>query len=694
MSKITMDEAVAQLATCTGLKLKTLNQSIQTVQAGVGQFASLEQALKDGFTGEQQTIVNALNRLLSLIPEVPSNEAILSIAQTAISQWTTGADAALDTIQEIGDYLANNTDVRDGILQALGKRVAVDHQQNFTAEEEAMGRLNIKALGSVEGAQMIATAKDEAIAASETAIEDALVPIDESLDQHQALLDTLLSAYPAPAAVTTLGVYNNTTVLKTGKLATTAGAAYSATAPAGTQVTHAIRDTDFTLTSLPTDTAFDQADKGSLELVINGTTVDTFNLATPYDVTKKNTVQTYTPANGAAGKLTVVSVGVYNTFHTRGVARINIAGADLVSGHNEIKIVHTGITPVQTSAVFAVWFDTAAMTLAITGQTLALGTVNTIKRSGVTYATTGTEVTATLAAAGVVSNVYKDVPVSIAAMPGIAATTVGLSDASVSGLTSPVPAATETMTVTSKVLTVTVAGAATENLVGTVTAENAFVSTNATFPTSNIMIWTKNAARTGSKESFSDESWRLPTATDLTAAAAMTMPTTGNWDSNAALAAGELQVGVIANGKVGLKLARASYAAKLPTQVTDYSAMTGEGVAKYFFIPPSARGKCQVVIKGVTTAPSAYGTGLYNVRIALPSQTNMLDLGRGEDTMEAVTTENAGCSYAPATPGAGQVTLYANFKGRNTISSGNRIGVEITIRDASITHEDIEVLWN
>lgn len=696
MDQVTMDVAVGQLAVCTGLQFKQLKGIISNIQAGIGTWGSLNEAIRNGLDGEHQTIVDALNKVHSLIPPEMTESHVTTLANQAISAWTTGSDTALDTLQEIGVYLNNNTDVRQALLDALAMRVAVDHRQNFSETQEAMGRLNIAAMGSVEGTAAIATAKAEAIDAAETYVDNSLTPVTTELSEHQIMLDAFAAAYPPASNLNVLGIHAASTVLKTGKLAVTAGAAYDAAAPAGTSVNYAIRDRDFQLTTLPTDTAFNQADAGTLELWVNGAKTDEFNLAGAFDSTKRSAQQTYAPANGAAGKLTVVSCGVYNALHQRAVARINVVAADVVSGLNTFQIKHVGIATPQSSQVFNVWYDTATTALSTDPMknTLFLKDETSVATlSGVKYATTGSILKSSTAFNGVVSNVYLDTPVSYSGFPGVPNGTIAIADAAVTGLSNP-PVNTEQMWTKNKDLNVTVTGAATEAAGGTFTYANAFASTTASVA-SNIMIWTDATPRTDTVEPFSGESHRLPMSTDLTGAGFMTMPLAGNWTSSAALAATDVQVGVIAEGKTGIMLPRKNYTGKLPVNTADFTAYTGAAGFKTSFVSPGARSNCKIVLTGVTEVPGVFGAGKYNIRVALPTQTAMLDAGAGEDTAQLATETNAGAQYAPAVVDVPNktVTLFVNFKGKNTVSAGSRMGVEVMLRDAAISIENIAVIW-
>lgn len=691
MTDVTMDVAVGQLAVCTGIKFKTLSNAISNVQANVGDFATLTPELKAGLEGDQQTIVNAIKKLQTLIPTVHTNEQIAVLVQNGIDSWVAGADEALNTLQEIGSYLANNTTVRDEILNALANKLDIGEVKNYSEVTKLVGRTNLDVLSSTEVNINITAGVTEAKTFATDAVDAAVEIIDNELVEHQDVLDMIMAGAAAPDALAAVTVYNATTVLKTGKLASSVSAAYRPAAPAGTQVAYAIRDKDFTLSTLPVG-AFDKAGNGKLDLTINGVLVDSFDLAAAFDATKKTTNQTYTPANSAGGKISVLAVGVHNMFYQKGTARVNIAAADLREGDNSIVLAHTGITPVQTAAEFVVFVDGVDHALSVVSPAYTLGTTNVVSRSGVNYAGTGSVVLLGATANGVVSNVYLDTIATTAATNGIAAGSIALTDAAVSGLSNP-PVATENATITDKAFTVNVAGAATTSLAGSVTIQNAFLTATAAVPASNIMVWTDAVARTGSIESFSDESWRLPMSTDLTDAAFAALTLTGNWTSSTALSATDLQVGIIANNKTGVMLPRATYTTKHPANTANYAAFTGSAGLKTSFTPPSARGRVQLLVTGTSVPPAPWGTGDWNMRVALPTQTNLLDCGAYEDTAQAVTLLNAGCAYQVPTVAGSTVKSYANFKGKSTISSGNRIGVEIQINNPAITIDTIEAQW-
>lgn len=688
MAQIGIVQAVEQLAQCSGTNFKTLYAAV----AKIGDFADLDAAFAAGADGEINTVVEALNTLQGMIPTVRTNEEITTLANTAIQTWVSNAPAAFDTLLEIGTYLTNNSDVRDSILQSLAKRVAVDQVQNFTTEEKAQGRANIDAASTAEVNLAITTAVSQA----STYADEQLAPVSDQVDTNTDLLAVLAAQYQPAQALQTLAVKDNTTTLVTGYLADTAGASYAGDAPAGTQVAYAIRDAAFELKTMPDDVSFNFADKGVLEMHVNGTKVDEYDLEAAFDATKRTGTQTYAPVSGAAGKLTVLSVGVYQTLYQRGTAKVAISSGDLVSGYNTIEVKHTGIANPQTTATFKVWWDNSGATPSVANQSLTMlddGGASAVYRSGVKYGGIGSVVELNADVVNVAKNVYKQVPLDVTGMNVVANTTIAITDASVTGLSTP-PVSTETMNVGGKQLTLNVAGKATLNMLASLTASTPFATASAvSTPSANIMAWTDNAASSDTLETFSDESRRMPTATDLTAAALATAAIVGQWNSQTALSEGEAMVGVASENVTALMRAKGDFTAKVPANTANYSAFTADGVYKRVFLSPGARGNCQIKLYGVTSV-GAFGAGDVNVRLAVPGQTAMLDVGTYEDVSVAASVENAGALAAVPAVAGGNVTLTASFKGKSTSASSNRIGVEVTIRNSTVAITAIEVIWS
>ena len=173
MAQVSMKQAVAKFAQCVGMQFDQVWEAVNTI----GALSNLDPAFAEGYVGPATTVVEAMNRLKVMIPEATTDEHINQLITTGITQWVGAAPGAFDTLIEIGEYLTNNTTVVDSLLQSLAKRVRVDAEQFFTAEEKAMGRFNIDAASVLEVQQAAAAAQAAAQAYADQQL--AQDPVEE-----------------------------------------------------------------------------------------------------------------------------------------------------------------------------------------------------------------------------------------------------------------------------------------------------------------------------------------------------------------------------------------------------------------------------------------------------------------------------------------------------------------------------------
>ncbi len=143
----TFQQRVSDLAT----RIATEFKAIRVV---TGTLASLTTAAKD-------SLVNAINELKTSIDD-KINDAATNLTQTwssskintqittAISNLTTGAPAAMDTLDELSAALGDDANFAATITTALGNRVRLDAVQTLTAPQKAQVKSNIDAYGSLE----------------------------------------------------------------------------------------------------------------------------------------------------------------------------------------------------------------------------------------------------------------------------------------------------------------------------------------------------------------------------------------------------------------------------------------------------------------------------------------------------------------------------------------------------------------
>ena len=414
-----------------------------------------------------------------------------------------------------------------------------------------------------------------------------------------------------------------------------------------------------------------------LELLVNDVVVDSINLATGFDKTKESTNQTYTPNNSPSGKITVVSVGVYNSIWQKTVVRVNIAALDLRVGYNTLQLKHTG-TPGgdQVSAVSEFVWDNGAAVPAVSNLTLAVQDNSHPKfLSGVRYLGMGDAVKVGLQGSQLFKNSYLLNPLTLSGCMGVAGVDVAPNDAAGSGVSTP-PNVSDTLILSNKILTLAVAGQCSNTPKITATPRNPFgAGTAVTSSSLSLPISTLNTASDNSNEYFNLETYRLPN--DWAFATNKVGPFTGQWDSQAALPAGNALVGIVADNEHGLLYA-------------------GSGVTESFnraFISAGARGNCQLVLDGVTGGISQLGTGDINVVVQLPTQTAALDAAKPINGAVGVNTDGNGCLVGSISYAGGNATINVDFGGKSTFDSGNVLYVRVFMRNANRKINNMRVIW-
>jgi hypothetical protein len=689
---ISFQEALDALGHCTGVRLKINADSIAAVSSKIGDMAELNAALLSTDPTLPTTVVGALNKLLTAQPAL-DNTTVTDLARLAILDFIGASPTAWQSVQSLGEYLANAPNVEIAIVNALADKVDLVVDQMNSPTRKAMGRHNIEALGVAEGTTLINEAETRIEGKIGEVVTTAMAPTVGVVAGHTDLIDTLLSSYPPPGAMNAVVAKGAIPTYKSGRLALVTDAVYSPTAPAGTLVTWSTRTPVISTGLTDVDTPFRNADKGVVKMNHNGVAVGEVDIGSLFNPALKMGNQSYPPAVSATGNLVINSVGVHNTFHQRGILTGTIPATLRKTGHNEVSYQHTVGTTTSNSQSYKWWNDINGVLLGVTGVTCALApNVTTTSVSGVKYLKAGDGLLLGSVATGVFANTYLDQPMTYSALNAFTANKEALNASTVSGVTSPVPVNTDSMSVSGKLVTVAggigVSNGITINVVG----ENAHEQVGASLST-QIMTWAPAGARSNTIEPFVGESHRLPTNFNMTAAVTSVAGLQGLWNSQTLLTPGEAQVGVRPDGIPGVIAPTGNFTSKLPANTANYSANSGPAVFKTFFVSPSAAGNFILKVSGVTSLPSKFGTGAWNVRVALPSQTNMLDGAEYEYSTQVATDLNAGSMYAPPTLAGGVATLYLNFKKKSTISSSGVVMVELTLNNTSASASSLTAIF-
>lgn len=654
----TVEELFEKFGTVTGYNIGLLNESFAALRDAQGDLSQLSTTHKD-------TLVGALNELYASVTKLQDSALTESQVQgwisTSISNLINGAPEALDTLKELAAAIQENDGVLDTILAGLAKRVRVDAAQNFTSEEKTQGRDNIGAAGQewVENDQE-----------RQDAMLNKLMPPDaESLDGQALVMAG--------------------TAKKSGYLSADADAAYD-DGP-GSLVNYLIRDPDFTLSTPAADQAINAGETGVLECWINGQQVDSFDLAERFDAAHEDGDQPWVPANSAGSKITVLAVGVYNTFWQKVSARMNIVAADLRKGYNTIELRHTGVTGGdQLSDAYEVFWDDAVDTPAMGAVNLGIHAEDPKWLSGVKYLGQNSQVKVSAHVEHIVDNSYVINPVDFYGLRGVGTTTVAPTDDSVSGLSIP-PSVGEVMQVTDKVITLGSANQCTANGRITGRPRDPFGTyATAQSPAQNLLISTFGNRSTATAEYFDDENYRMPLSLN---ADDKVVSLTGQWDSASALGANDAQQYISADNEHSLMYPAIDFSnGYQPTNTANYAGRSGNQQYLRGFATAGAKSSIQFVLDGVVGGIGQVGSGDINLEIKLPGVGGWWDCAKPFGGSLG-NTDGEGCLVGSINYASGKATVNATFGTNSSFGSNNRIYMRITLRNGNRIIKSVVTNW-
>lgn len=511
----------------------------------------------------------------------------------------------------------------------------------------------------------------------------------ETIDPMQSVLDELAPADADTLTGKALTIYNATTTKFIGHLSTDPTAAYKAGETAGIQVAYIIKDAEFSLETPTPATAINGGDQGKLELWLNATKIDEFDLAANFNAELKTGNQTYAPANSTSGKLTVVSVGKHNNFSGRQkvVARLNFAPSDLRKGYNSVMLKHTGMTGGdQSSSVFDLFYDTSTATPTLTALDVALQTVSPKWLSGVQYAGAGTTILVNAEGEALYDNTYVQDPITLSGFHGAPTATVAPADASVSGLSKP-PVVGEVMTVVDKVLTLTTVSNASKDARMTGTPKDPFgIYPTRQSPSNKLLVNTFGNRSAANVEHFDDEMYRLPLNFDSNATSGVIV---GHWDSQAVLVNGNAQQGIIADNENGLLYPAENFQSYQPANTANYQGRSGDQLYLRAFISANSKQSILLTLYGVA---AGIGTDVI-VEIKLPTQTGWLRCDLPYDSALGVAADGRGCLVGAISYAGGNAAIQTTFGGKNTFAAGGRLLCRITLKNGNRTIKQIGTDW-
>lgn len=493
-----------------------------------------------------------------------------------------------------------------------------------------------------------------------------------------------------------LPIYSGTTTKYTGYL-TSGATVYKGGDGAGANVNYIINDATFNLQTPSISTGINKGEQGLLRLYVNGTQVDTFDLAASFDVSLKNTNQTYPPATSSGGKITIQSVGKYNSFraYQKLNALMNITPSMLVDGYNSIYLVHDISGTLQTSATFDLFYDTdSGANPSVSIPTLTgLSQTSSKYLSGIRFVSTNDTITLGVVGSNLFNNVYHNQPIVYNSLAGVIDNVIVVTDGSVTGLSIP-PARLQTMTVTAKTLTFASSNVCSNNARITTYPRDPYGSYSSTTSASqNLLVSMFGTSNSNNgNEYFRDEAYRLPLSFDSSSTSATI---TGQWTSSTALSNGNAQFYFSGTTVHGLVYPTIDFTSGyVPAQTSrNYSVFSGTQRYLRAFLPTSNKTSITFALNGVSAGISTLGTGDVNIEVKLPTQTGWLDAAVAYSSGLGVGSDGLGCLSGSISYSGGNAALTATFGGKTTGDSGGRMYIRISLRNTNRTISSITTNW-
>lgn len=449
--------------------------------------------------------------------------------------------------------------------------------------------------------------------------------------------------------------------------------------PAGSANYRITKTQSFTLTTHTTNdatTGFSDADKGVIDLFINGIIASTFSLSNAFDENHRSDVSgqgiTYNGNTGSAtppllvidSHLQIYSIAPFNGFPLwqKGVA--HITNTALSSGYNTFQVRHTVGSSQRLSQIFDLFYDSGSISpsFASTPSLTINGSPSNFNYlSGIKYLTTGDSLLLTSTINNAFVNTYLETPLNYSFSAGIPSATSGLITDSGSVSIGPtgtnaIPNSTDHITI-NKVFPITLTNQQTINCIANIIYSNIYGTTFQSQSVSqNMLLNTYNSpGSTAATDIFVDESYRLnPDDNGLGSPVAypndyanVPISITGNWNSQASLVNGNAQVFNFA-----LRYPTQSFiSGYIPAQggSTNYSGFnntnthSGQVYYRSMFSSGNTRSNGTLTINGITLIDLTQLSPNLKVEMKLPGITEWLDFSKPFDNGTFTGITGDGC---------------------------------------------------
>jgi hypothetical protein len=439
-------------------------------------------------------------------------------------------------------------------------------------------------------------------------------------------------------------------------------------------------DGTFIIANTPSQTTFNFADRGFLQLYINNTNRDTLNLGARFNPAEKSGAQSWPVTNGFGtnGIFDMVSVEKYGiSTWQKGLVNVIVSNQLLRNGFNSFYIVHSNATFTRVSQSNVVYYDWSPATQTHHAVTITNQINSTNWLSGIAYASNfNVIVGATIS--NLFKNTYRDTDTIefTSAFTGIGTRVFGMNANFISGVTIP-PTNTQTLSINSATLSSTGQYSAVVVPVN-LRSRNGYgdiVTTSQTF--SNYLVNSFSQVQDSNNiELFNNEYRRLPNNFNFNS---FNDSIAGVWTSTAPLVNGQLQQSVFGYNENHLVYPQINFTSGFsPPQTANYSGFSGTQIYYRAFTTDLTVQNVDLLLTGNfgVSDIDTVGNGALNVEIKLGDATRTW-----KDAQVAVLLGGARREFPQAAGGV--LTLRLTF-GTDSISQfGGRFYVRISYRPSA-----------
>lgn len=423
---------------------------------------------------------------------------------------------------------------------------------------------------------------------------------------------------------------------------------------------------------------FNKADLGTLYILDGANVLDSFDLGAAFVESERDGDQSYPPANGANGILTIDYVGKHDCkMWQRGNAHFTYTAS---LGDYRFLFRHQYNSTTDETNPFTLFVDVENAPQSVTSVTASEDNVVTREVSGVKFYDIGTSFNISTDIAHLFDHTYVDHCATLHIAGG--SSDVNVTDPDTFGHANP-PNWDDPFSVTRSVAIGTVK---LEGAPATVDAIDPFRTvTGNESPSAIRLVWSDHQSSGDSVEYFDDETYRLPDTYNFDSYG---NPITGQWDSTVGLTNGNLQVYL--TGLIYPHVDFTSGYAPAQDPDTNYSGFSGNQVYyRAFQDNGNPHNNGELVLRGLTWADIGSNVRL---EMKLPTQTGWLDLSQPFNSATFTGADGDGCMTGHSQSGSDLHITWSSGT-FSTANSGYRYYLRVTYLNSNPVISRITELW-